>query len=238
MSSTAPTRVMLVDDHEIMRDGLREVLERSGDFEVAGEAGDGVAAVRVARDLKPDVIIMDVMMPLKDGIEACREITDMLPETRVLMLTASTEEDAVVESFAAGAMGYLQKYSGKDQLLRTAQDVARGQYHIPRDVVRRAFAGIRAASEQVSAPRTGMLTERELEILTLFSRGRKYADIAEVRGNKWVTIRNAVYGIQNKLVLSQPRNRKGLEAKGRTDGLGPSLRKSVWVIVIWRLTEY
>ncbi len=98
---------MLVDDHEIMRDGLREVLERSGDFEVAGEAGDGVAAVRVARDLKPDVIIMDVMMPLKDGIEACREITDMLPETRVLMLTASTEEDAVVESFAAGAMGYL-----------------------------------------------------------------------------------------------------------------------------------
>ena len=105
MSSTVLTKVMLVDDHEIMRDGLREVLERSGDFEVVGEAGDGDSAVREAQNLKPDVIIMDVMMPLKDGIEACREITDVLPETKVLILTAASEEDAVVESFAAGATG-------------------------------------------------------------------------------------------------------------------------------------
>ena len=152
MSSTALTKVMLVDDHEIMRDGLREVLERSGDFQVVGEAGDGDSAVREARNLKPDVIIMDVMMPLKDGIEACREITDMLPETRVLILTASSEEDAVVESFAAGATGYLQKYSGKEHLLRTARDVAQGEYRIPKDVVKRAFSGIRFGSEQVRAP--------------------------------------------------------------------------------------
>ena len=83
---TAQTKVMLVDDHEIMRDGLREVLQRAGDFEVVGEAGDGAAAVRVAQSLRPDVIIMDVMMPLKNGIDACREIIEMLPETRVLML--------------------------------------------------------------------------------------------------------------------------------------------------------
>ena len=108
MSSDTLTRVVLVDDHDIMRDGLREVLERSGDFEVIGEAGDGDSAVRVAQDLRPDVVIMDVMMPLKDGIEAFREITDSLPETRVLILTASSEEDAVVESFAAGATGFLQ----------------------------------------------------------------------------------------------------------------------------------
>ena len=83
--SLAPNRqirVMLVDDHEIMRDGLREVLERSGNFEVVGQAGDGVAAVNIAMKLKPDVIIMDVMMPLKNGIDACREITEMLPDTR------------------------------------------------------------------------------------------------------------------------------------------------------------
>ena len=163
MSSTVLTRVMLVDDHEIMRDGLREVLERSGDFEVVGEAGDGDSAVREAQNLKPDVIIMDVMMPLKDGIEACREITDVLPETKVLILTASSEEDAVVESFAAGATGYLQKYSGKEHLLRTARDVARGEYRIPKDVVKRAFSGIRfefragqsARDHQADRPGTG-----------------------------------------------------------------------------------
>ena len=205
MSSTELTKVMLVDDHEIMRDGLREVLERSGHFEVVGEAGDGDTAVREAWNVKPDVIIMDVMMPLKDGIEACREITDLLPNTRVLILTASSEEDAVVESFAAGATGYLQKYSGKEYLLRTAWDVARGEYRIPGDVVKRAFAGIRFGSEQVQAPGTAKLTERELEILTLFSRGLTYAEIADVRGNKWVTIRNAVNGIQDKLGIGTKR---------------------------------
>ncbi|CAI8041224.1 Chemotaxis protein CheY [Geodia barretti] len=73
---------MVVDDHEIMRDGLREVLQRTGDYEVCGQAGDGVSAVNIALELKPDVIIMDVMMPLKNGIDACREITEMLPDTR------------------------------------------------------------------------------------------------------------------------------------------------------------
>ena len=199
MSSTTHIRVMLVDDHEIMRDGLREVLERSGNFEVVGQAGDGDAAVKIALDIKPDVIIMDVMMPLKDGIEACREITEMLPETRVLILTASSEEDAVMEAVAAGATGYLQKYSGKEQLLRTVRDVANGEYRIPAEAIRRAFAGIRAAPEQAATQGPGRLTAREREILTLFAQGLSYADIAEIRGNRPLTIRNAIYGIQNKL---------------------------------------
>ena len=147
MAPTTQIKVMIVDDHEIMRDGLREVLERSGDFGVVGQAGDGAAAVRVAQSLKPDVIIMDVIMPLKNGIEACREITEMLPDTRVLILTASTEEDAVIEAVAAGATGYLQKYSGKDKLLVTIRDVVDGEYRIPGEVIRRVFAGIRAMSE-------------------------------------------------------------------------------------------
>ena len=146
MASVTQTTVMIVDDHEIMRDGLREVLHRSGDFEVVGEAGDGVAAVRIAQQLKPDVVIMDVMMPLKNGIEACREVTEALPDTRVLILTAATEEDAAIEAVAAGAAGYLQKYSGKSDLLRSVRDVAAGQYRIPADVLRRVFAEIRAAN--------------------------------------------------------------------------------------------
>ena len=92
LTITRQTRVLLVDDHEIMRDGLREVLQRAGDFDVVGQAGDGAAAVRIAQQLRPDVVIMDVMMPLKNGIDACREITEMLPDTRVLILTAAAKK--------------------------------------------------------------------------------------------------------------------------------------------------
>ncbi len=199
MTTTRQTRVLLVDDHEIMRDGLREVLQREGDFDVVGQAGDGAAAVRIAQRLRPDVIIMDVMMPLKNGIDACREITEMLPETRVLILTASAEDDAVMEAVAAGATGYLQKYSGKEKLLGTVRDVALGEYRIPGEVIRSVFAGIRAAAEQNRNWERDRLTQREREILTLFAQGLSYAEIAQVRSNQPLTIRNAIYGIQDKL---------------------------------------
>ena len=199
MAPNRQIRVMLVDDHEIMRDGLREVLQRAGDYEVVGQAEDGAAAVRVAQSLRPDVVIMDVMMPIKNGIDACREITEMLPNTKVLMLTAASEEDAVMEAVAAGATGYLQKYSGKEKLLRTVRDVAEGEYRIPGDVMKRVFAGIRAAAQPKQTPEISRLTGREQEILTLFAQGLSYAQIAEARGNRPLTIRNAMYGIQNKL---------------------------------------
>ena len=197
MAQDALIRVMLVDDHEIMRDGLRELLQRAGGFEVVGHAGDGAAAVRIAERLRPDLIIMDVMMPVMNGIDACREIMETLPDARVLMLTASGEEDAVMESVAAGASGYLMKYSGKDELLRAVRDVARGEYRIPGDAIRRALAGIRASARRPAE--ADRLTLREREILTLFSQGRTYAEIARARGNSPVTIRNAIYGIQDKL---------------------------------------
>ncbi len=193
-------RVVLVDDHEMMRDGLREALQRAGDYEVVGEAGDGVEAVRVAQSLRPDVIVMDVMMPIKNGIDACREIMEVLPETRVLMVTAATERDAVIEAVAAGATGYLEKYSGMEKLLRTVRHVAEGEHRIPGDVIRRVFAGFRTGAQQ-PADELNRLTAREREILTLFAQGLSYAAIAEVRGNRPVTIRNSVYGIQDKLKI-------------------------------------
>ena len=98
MASASRIRVMVVDDHPIMRNGLRDVLEASGRFEVVGQAEDGDEAVKTVEGLQPQVIVMDVIMPNKDGIDACREIMELLPDTRVLMLTASSEMDAVIEA--------------------------------------------------------------------------------------------------------------------------------------------
>ena len=190
-------RVLLVDDHSIMREGLQSMLAGSEELEVVGQARDGEEAVRAAAELLPDVVVMDVMMPNKDGVEACREIMDAAPGIRVVMLTASTEEDAVIEAVAAGATGYLQKVSGMDRLLDTIRQVAAGELRLPADVVRRVFEGIRRGAEPEDE--SGPLTQREREILALFCRGLSYARIAEIREVRPVTIRNAIYAIQGKL---------------------------------------
>ena len=199
-------RVLLADDHSIVLEGVQVMLERSGEFEVVGQVRDGEEAVQAAAELSPDVIVMDVMMPNKDGVEACREIMDTSPHTRVIMLTASTEEDAVIEAVAAGATGYLQKVSGMDRLLDTVKVVAAGEMRVPPGVVRRVFTKIRAGA---NAEEEGELTPREKEILASFSQGisyaasegMSYAAIAEARGVRPVTIRNAIYTIQVKLGL-------------------------------------
>ena len=213
MSTNTRIRVMLVEDHSIMRDGLRQVLEQTGEFEVVGNAGDGEEAVRTVQSIKPDVIIMDVIMPRMDGIEACREVMDMLPDTRVLMLTASNEEESLVQSIAAGATDYLQKHSGMEQLLATVRDVAGGEFRIPADAAKHLFAAIHD-SAQVDDKEVHRLTERE--ILTLFARGMTYAQIAEVIGNSRLTIRNSIYRIQNKLGI---RTKQGIVVWAVRNGL-------------------
>ena len=197
MSAGERIRVMIVDDHSIVRVGLKQVLEQSGEFEVVGQAADGEEAVRVAADVSPDVVVMDVIMPKKDGVEACREIMESAPETRVLMLTASTEDDAVVEAVAADATEYLQKETDREQLLSAVRDVARGDLRLPTEIVRRTFEAIRGSGRTEDA--AAGLTSREREILVSFGLGMSYARIAEARGIKPVTVRNAIYGVQQKL---------------------------------------
>ena len=199
MSSADRIRVMVVDDHPIMRSGLRDVLEASGRLEVVGQAGDGEEAVRTVQGLGPEVIVMDVMMPCKDGVDACREIMELLPETRVLMLTASTQEDAVIDAIAAGATGYLEKYSRPEELVEAVLDVAAGRLRIPEKAVREAFAMVRNARDLASRQALGNLTTVERETLALFASGTSYAQIAEARGNSAVTVRNTLYRIQDKL---------------------------------------
>ena len=199
---TAETRikVMIVDDHAIVREGIAEVLEQSGEFEVVGQAGDGEEAVVKAQELKPDVVIMDIVMPFKDGIEACREISAALPDTRVMILTASNRDSAIVQAVNAGATGYLQKFSGKEMLLSTVREVAGGEFRLQGDAARRLVTGMSGGPGPIPPNEADRLTERERDLLRMFARGMSYAEIAEARGNKNpMTVRNAVYAIRRKL---------------------------------------
>ena len=197
MTGDERIRVMIVDDHSIVRVGLKQVLELSGEFEVVGQAADGEEAIRVAAEVSPEVVVMDVIMPGKDGVEACREIMESAPETRVVMLTASEEVDAIVEAVAAGATGYLQRETDGERLLSTVRDAVSGELRVPVEVVRRAFEEIRGNRRAGDA--AAGLTQREREILVSVSQGMPYARIAEARGIKPVTVRNAIYRIQGKL---------------------------------------
>ena len=191
---------MIVDDHAIVREGIAEVLEQSGEYEVVGQAGDGEEAVVKAQKLKPDVVIMDIVMPSKDGIDACREISSALPETRVMMLTASNRDSAIVQAVNAGATGYLQKFSGKEMLLSTVREVAGGEFRLQGDAARRLVAGMSGGPGPIPPNEADRLTERERDLLRMFARGMSYAEIAEARGNKNpMTVRNAVYAIRRKL---------------------------------------
>ena len=199
MTADNRTSVMLVDDHQVMRDLLRDALENTGEFQVVAQAADGQEALRLVAEAAPDVIVMDVIMPEMDGIEACREITELLPGTRVLMLTASNEQDAIVRAIAAGATGYLQKYSGKEQLLTTLREVAEGEFRIPGSAARRLARAVRSPSADDAAERLETLTDRERAILKLFAEGLTYQEIGEIRNNSGLTVRNAVSAVQRKL---------------------------------------
>ena len=199
MTGKTLTRVMLVDDHSIMRDLLRDALENTGEFQVVAQAADGEEALRLVQEVAPDVIVMDVIMPVMDGIDACRAITELLPDTRVLMLTASNEQDAIVRAIAAGATGYLQKYSGKEQLLATLREVAEGEFRIPGDAARRLARAVRSPLADAASERLDTLTDRERGILKLFADGLTYQEIGEIRNNSALTVRNAVSGVQKKL---------------------------------------
>ena len=199
MCAAGRIRVMVVDDHPIVREGLRDALEASGRFDVVGLAGDGEEAVRIVEGLSPDVVVMDVKMPGKDGIDACREILELLPDTRVLMLTASTEDDAVIEAVAAGATGYFLKYWRPEEVMEAVVDVAEGRLRLPDKAVKEVFAMIRGDRKLAARQYSNVLSEVERETLTMFASGTSYTKIAEARGKSAVTVRNTLSRIQDKL---------------------------------------
>ena len=191
--------VMVVDGHNVVREGIGELLGRAGDFEVVAEAGDGGKAVEAAASAKPDLVVTEVVLPSKSGIDACREIRSMLPDTRVLMLTASTEEDDVLQAVAAGATGYLPKSTTGQKLVATLREVAEGEFRAPADAMRRMAASVPARLSQTEADQAASLNARERQILGLFCQGMSYSEIGEIIGYRPLSIRNAIYSIQSKL---------------------------------------
>ena len=145
----------------------------------------------------PDADGVDLFMPEKDDVAACREILELLPGTRVLVLTTSADEDDVIRAVSAGATGFLRKVTGSDELLHSVRQVAAGDLVVPQEAVRRAFALLGDACAMNPAPVA--LSPREREALTRFARRKAYAEIAEEMGISKVTVRNAIYRVQNKL---------------------------------------
>ena len=198
MSVPGLKRVLVADDHPVVSEGIRQVLRHSGEFDVVGVASDGEEAVRLAGELAPDVVVMDVLMPVKNGIDACRDITEELPEIRVLMLTASNSSEAVVESVAAGATGYLVKDSGADRLVETLREVAEGRFQLTADELRRAAGRIRKNSLLSRPLDPSVLTPRERDVLVKFCEGMSYAQIAVEYEISRSNVRNTIYRIHDK----------------------------------------
>ncbi len=207
---TQAIRVLLVDDHAIVRDGIRAVLRTRDDIEVAGEANNGRDAVAQAETLKPDVVLMDLVMPGMDGIEAIRLIVDGQPESRILVLTSFSAEDKVFPAIKAGAMGYLLKDCDAEELVRAIHQVYRGESSLHPKIARmllQEMGAIRAPGGGTGYPRPGRptvdpLTERELDVLKLVARGKSNREIADELVVAEGTVRTHVSNILSKLHLA------------------------------------
>jgi len=194
-------RVLIVDDHEIVREGLQTLLSEESDFEVVGTTGDGATAVDLAEMTKPDVIVMDLVMPGLDGIEATQRIVRNNPDARVLVLTTFADDKRVREAIQAGATGYLLKDILKADLLRALRDAAIGRPSLHPDVqqhLMREVAGKPAASQGQASPHLS-LTEREIGILRLIAEGRSNKEIAATLYLTEGTIKGYVSTIFDKL---------------------------------------
>jgi NarL family two-component system response regulator LiaR len=192
-------RVMLVDDHNVVRSGLATFLRAYEDLELVGEAKNGLEALDLCHRKKPDVVLMDLLMPEMDGIEATRKIRALSPRTQVIVLTSFAEDEKVFPSIKAGALGYLLKDVSPGELVKAIQAAHRGEAQLHPEIARKLMDEF---STRAKEPIPGDLTERELEVLRLIARGRSNRQIAEELVISEKTVKTHVSNILSKLHLA------------------------------------
>ncbi|WP_327106773.1 response regulator transcription factor [Nonomuraea glycinis] len=186
-----PIRLLIADDHPIVRDGIRGMFAGDPDFEVLGEAADGAQAVELARALNPDVILMDLRMPVMDGVTAIKELVKLGLPARVLVLTTYDTDKDVLPAIEAGATGYLLKDTGREDLVRSVRTAARGEAVLSPSVATRLLGQVRAPADALSA--------RELEVLRLIAQGSTNREAARTLFISEATVKSHVLHIYAKL---------------------------------------
>ena len=192
-------RVLVADDHAIVRKGICALLATEPRIDVVGEARDGNDAIAAAHRLQPDVILMDIVMPGVDGLEATRRLTGSHPQVRILVLTSFAGDDKIFPAIKAGALGYLLKDSGPEELVHAIQQVHRGESSLHPTVARRLLRELSCPPEQ--APESDCLTEREIEVLQLVAHGQSNRQVADLLTISEATVRTHVSNILSKLNL-------------------------------------
>ncbi|MBN2502327.1 MAG: response regulator transcription factor [Anaerolineales bacterium] len=194
-------KILLVDDHEVVRLGLKSLLSDYPSFEVVAEANTADEAVEKTLSYKPDVVVMDIRLPGKNGIEATREIMDELPDTKVIMLTSYAEDDLLFDAINAGAFGYVLKQIGSDDLIDALESIGRGEALLDPSLTQKVFKRVREASRKATDEAFASLSDQEIRILSLISEGKTNKEIASAIFLSEKTVRNYVSSILSKLSL-------------------------------------